>query len=276
MARKKRTAASSVYLTSQQLHVNADTEARADDEPSANKVEARADDEPGAAKDQVEARADDITDYSWGHHRLWRTFFTQIAMQTGYQFYFLRPDCHANNPKLPCKQSFLMSNAHVVALSHYGRGEGGLKLNVTISKNSLDKLPNPYIRTIPGWVLCSNSKTWAQADGGTKTRLPQSTQPCSMLKFACRRTHGWNSSPSNCEGHPCTHNCKPWPIQGHSLFPFWQAAVRKDPIANIQKAKWCHQALAPLWNKWKWQATEDISIGMVFPRSVVDGIIACR
>ena len=60
---------------------------------------------------------------------------------------------------------------------------------------------NPFTRTIPGWAMCSKSKTRAWADGGTTTLLPQSTQPCSTLNSACRRTHGWNTSPSNCEGH---------------------------------------------------------------------------
>lgn len=118
VARKKRSAASSVYHTSQQL--NADTGARAGDEPSADKVEGRADDERSVAEDQVEPRADDITNdepnelcvvcglseeddeeqetwvqctqcFSWVH---------ESCLPIGYPYTskdesFLCPDCHA-------------------------------------------------------------------------------------------------------------------------------------------------------------------------------------
>ena len=48
--------------------------------------------------------------------------------------------------------------------------------------------------------------------------------------------------------------------------------MKEDPLANIQKAKWCLQALAPFVEQV--EVTE--YIGIVFARSVVGGIIVCQ
>ena len=84
--------------------------------------EARADDEPSAAKDEVEAKADDITDYdepnelcvvcglseeddeeqeTWIQCTQCFSWVHESCLPIGYPYtsedeYFLCPDCHAN------------------------------------------------------------------------------------------------------------------------------------------------------------------------------------